>query len=187
LTFASQYVTPDDPVSILTDKHVVTALIVAPILAVLTFYLVDTAVKDKPQAALAGESYPLVPQSNCRFTSGQCDLENMQVSARLRVENRDQQSWLIVDSEIELDNIQVAFKRLSETELPAESVLGSAESIIPQAMQKDPQTGRWEIRAPSQTDENTQLMIVLQAHGVNYFADTTMAFSEYQTSFDKDF
>ncbi|MEM0955200.1 MAG: hypothetical protein AAGI24_13740 [Pseudomonadota bacterium] len=59
-----------------TNKHVVTALIVAPILSVLAWFAVGNLIGEKPTPAQAGNAYPLVEKSNCRWASGRCDLEN---------------------------------------------------------------------------------------------------------------
>ena len=58
------------------NKHVVTALLVAPILSILAWYAVGNLLGEKPQAAEAGKTYKLVARSNCRYASGSCDLHN---------------------------------------------------------------------------------------------------------------
>ncbi len=58
------------------NKHVVVAMLVAPVLAILAWFAVDNLVGEKPHAARAGADYPLVAKSNCRYESGSCDLEN---------------------------------------------------------------------------------------------------------------
>jgi hypothetical protein len=62
--------------SILTNKHFVVALIVAPILAIISYFAVDKLVAPEPIAAQAGENFPLVARSNCRWESGKCTLAN---------------------------------------------------------------------------------------------------------------
>ena len=62
--------------AILTNKHFVTALIIAPILAVLAWFAVDKWVSPKPFAAKGGAAYPLAVKPNCRYASGKCGLEN---------------------------------------------------------------------------------------------------------------
>ena len=59
-----------------TNKHVVIALIVAPILAILAWFAVGQLAGEKALPAERGKSYPLVEKSNCRYESGRCDLEN---------------------------------------------------------------------------------------------------------------
>jgi hypothetical protein len=58
------------------NKHVIIALIVAPILAVLAWFAVGTIAGEKAQVAKPGAAYPLVARSNCRWESGECDLVN---------------------------------------------------------------------------------------------------------------
>lgn len=58
------------------NKHVVVAMLVAPVLAILAWFAVDYLVAEKPHAARSGAAYPLVARSNCRYESGRCDLDN---------------------------------------------------------------------------------------------------------------
>lgn len=58
------------------NKHVVAAMLVAPILAILAWFAVDALVAERPRSAEPGAAYPLVAKSNCRYGSGRCDLEN---------------------------------------------------------------------------------------------------------------
>ena len=58
------------------NKHFIVALLIAPILAIIAYFGVDIAVSEKPHAAKKGQSYKLVSKSNCRYTSGLCDMEN---------------------------------------------------------------------------------------------------------------
>ena len=59
-----------------TNKHVVIALIVAPILSILAWFAVGEFAGEKAKPARWGESYPLVEKSNCRYESGRCELAN---------------------------------------------------------------------------------------------------------------
>ena len=65
------------------DKHVIVAMLVAPILAVIAWYGVDQIVAEKPKAAEAGGTYTLLARSNCRYESGQCDLKNADLELSL--------------------------------------------------------------------------------------------------------
>jgi len=62
--------------SFFKNKHVITAMIVAPILAIVSYYAVDLMVKEQPKAAVEGQAYKLIAKSNCRYSSGACDLVN---------------------------------------------------------------------------------------------------------------
>jgi hypothetical protein len=67
------------------NKHVVIAMLVAPILAVIAWYGVDSIVAERAQSAEPGSAYPLVARSNCRYESGQCDLVNHDFKLTVRV------------------------------------------------------------------------------------------------------
>ena len=58
------------------NKHVVVAMLVAPMLAIMAWFAVDHFVAEEPHAARPGSAYPLVARSNCRYASGRCDLYN---------------------------------------------------------------------------------------------------------------
>ena len=66
-----------------TNKHVVVAMLVAPILAIIGWFAVDYAVSEKPHAAQSGVDYPLAAKSNCRYESGACDLANGEFRLRI--------------------------------------------------------------------------------------------------------
>ena len=68
------------------NKHVVVALLVAPILSILAWYAVGHLVGEKPSAAEAGNTYKLVARSNCRYESGSCDLHNADFNLTLEPE-----------------------------------------------------------------------------------------------------
>jgi len=69
----------------LTNKHLIIAMIVAPILAVIAYYGVDRVVSETPHKAVKGQSYPLAAKSNCRYKSGECTLKNGDISLTINV------------------------------------------------------------------------------------------------------
>lgn len=58
------------------NKHVIVALLVTPVLAIIAYFAVDYFVAEQPHAAKPGADYSLVARSNCRRASGSCDLFN---------------------------------------------------------------------------------------------------------------
>jgi len=58
------------------NKHVITSMIVAPILAIMSYFAVDYYVAEVPHKAKDGQLYKMLVKSNCRWESGHCDLEN---------------------------------------------------------------------------------------------------------------
>jgi len=85
------------------NKHVVIAMLVAPILAVIAWYGVDSIVAERAQTAEPGSTYPLVARSNCRYESGQCDLVNHDFKLSVVVvEIRPGRTTLALESEFPL-------------------------------------------------------------------------------------
>jgi hypothetical protein len=58
------------------NKHVIVAMLVAPILALMAWFAIDYFIAERPHAAKPGADYTLVARSNCRRASGSCDLFN---------------------------------------------------------------------------------------------------------------
>ena len=164
--------------SFLKNKHILAAMIVSPILAVITYFAIDYVVKEKPHAAKTGQSYPLIAKSNCRYSSGQCDLENASFKASLKVQDLQGQPALHLDTNFPLEGV----------------VIGIAEqgfdiqNATPQPMtRQNDNTQQWVLPLNSDVDTNSNLAIVMTANGSQYFGETIMAFSKYETIFKKDF
>jgi len=161
---------------LLTNKHVLTALIVAPILALVSYYLVDLWVKEQPHKAVTGQSYQLVAQSNCRYTSGLCVLENGTFKVSLVVRQRDQTSILVLDASHRLDKVKIG--------LSSDST--SITEPISMVVQNTDRT-KWEVELLTSINKHTALMLAVLARGSYYYAETTMEFAEYKTIFNNKF
>lgn len=162
--------------SFFQNKHVVTAMILAPILAISSYYLVDLAVKEQPKKAVAGAAYKLIAKSNCRFNSGVCDLENGGFKSTIKISNDDGKQTLILTSVNVLQNASVGFKTRSGSELG------------PLALVASDSTGKkWITAINVLADETTYMRVALSANGAHYYSETTMGFSDYKTSFNQDF
>lgn len=158
------------------NKHVITAMIVAPILAILSYYLVDLAVKEQPQKAIAGNAYKLIAKSNCRFSSGSCDLENGSFKSTLRVSEAQGLYTLHLDSQNPLQDANVGF------------VTADGDELGPFNLSSlDGAGNAWATQFNVPVNEYTILRVALVAGGAHYYAETTMGFSNYQTSFNRDF
>jgi hypothetical protein len=164
--------------SVFSNTHVLVALIAAPILALLSYFMVDGIVKEEPKPALEGRAYPLVAKSNCRYTSGQCDLVNASFKSTLVVEKARDTSTLVLDSSHILEGVKVGFADLTEDD----------SFSRPFDMQQLGDTGtRWQIEMPVAASETTRLMVVMLADGAHYYAETTMGFTEYRAAYKTDF
>ena len=92
-----------------TNKHVIASLIIAPILAILAWFLVDDWVADDVLKVEKGILYPLVAKSNCRWPSGYCYFENEDVEIKITTDTQNfGQNKLMVRSEIPMSNINFA-------------------------------------------------------------------------------
>lgn len=160
--------------SFLKNKHIITALIVTPILAVLAYFAVDIVVKERPQAAIAGKAYPLVARSNCRFTSGKCDLENASFNSQLSIGKAPNLLNLKSSHALQAATIGFVHEDGLETSPTSMRALDETNTL-------------WQLELPQDTDTDTVARLALQANDAFYFAETTMKFSDYKTVFSKDF
>jgi hypothetical protein len=161
--------------SLFKNKHIVTAMIVTPVLAMLGYYVTDQFVKERPQAAIKGQSYELIAQSNCRYSSGKCDLKNAEFTSTLTVENDGGIQTLKLESSHPLAGATVGIVQVEKTYAPTK--MNSAN------------TGdqSWYLQMPANTNESTILRVALMANGSYYYAETPLGFSEYKTSFPRNF
>ena len=157
------------------NKHVITAFIVTPILAFLGYYLVDLIVKETPQAAVAGQNYKLVAKSNCRYTSGECDLVNGGFKSTLTVNQDGQNKTLVLTSNHPLQGVTIGLVSDDKESKPVKMSSYGNESLL------------WSMPLTAQINETTELRVAIAAKDSYYFAQTTLGFIEYKTSFEKTF
>lgn len=164
--------------SLLTNKHVLVAMIVSPILAIITYFGIDYVVKEKPHVAKEGVSYPLLAKSNCRYSSGQCNLENSDFKASLVVKDVDGRPALYLDSNHPLDGVMVG---IAEKGVDLQQIQPKPMTIHAESNQN------WILPLDIKVDETTTLAIAIAANGSQYFGETIMAFSKYEAIFKEDF
>ncbi len=148
--------------SIFTNKHVVVAVLVAPILAIGAWYLVGLIGAETPHAAVEGNQYPLVAKSNCRYESGLCSLENGDLEFELYLTPAQGTPRLWVRANESAQGVLVA--------------LSSGDAVPePTAMQFEQSEGAWFLDLP-QVESESDLYLVAQVQGSTYFAETTTRF-----------
>ncbi len=162
--------------SFFTNKHVITAMIVAPILAVLSYYMVDLSVKEQPHKAVAGSAYKLIAKSNCRFSSGACDLENGSFKSTVRVSLENGQQLLHLSSDNRLQTASIGFVTNEGVEVGPFNMIAVGEN-----------GNDWKREFNVPADASTLLRVALVADDTHYYSETSMGFSDYKTSFSKDF
>lgn len=163
--------------SFLKNKHVVIALLVAPILALISYFSVDAAVSEKPHAAKQGSQYELVEKPNCRYSSGHCQLKNGDFELELKGSWKDE-----VHLQIEL-----------ESQFPLEGVVAAqidnldADSTPMQMVALNEQGTRWGMLLVNPTLDQSRIRLAASSNETLYYGDAGLAFVNYTTSFDDDF
>ncbi|MEE4145473.1 MAG: hypothetical protein V2I26_11780 [Halieaceae bacterium] len=149
---------------VFTNKHVIIAMIVAPVLAILAWVGVGQFAGETPQAPVAGKSYPLVEKSNCRYASGACDLENEDFRLRLTLTGVDSLAELVVRSAVPLDGVVLGIG-LPEHE-PEPTPMRAT----------DGQGLEWHLVVGRIPGPQERIRVVAIADGSSYFAEASTAF-----------
>lgn len=150
-------------------------MIVTPLLAFLGYYLVDMVVKEKPKSAVKGQSYQLVAKSNCRYTSGECDLVNGTFKSTLRVTKNGPLSVLVLTASHPLKGVTIGFVNNEQEQQPSNMMPDNADAQS------------WSMTLIDDVNQETTLRVAIQVNDSYYFAQTKLGFTEYQTSFGKTF
>ena len=158
-----------------TDRHVITALLVAPVLAILAWFAVGSLGGEKARPARSGAAYPLLEKSNCRYASGVCDLENTDFKVRLSVTGN-------LSGELSGDWSGNAGGRLDvyvshAVDSALLSLTPAPGDAAPSAMRRaDTEGRRWRFALERQPAREQRLRLVLSRRGVAYFAEFSSAF-----------
>lgn len=174
---------------ILKNKHVVVAMLVAPVLALVSYFAVDAIVSEKPHAAQPGDRYALVEKPNCRYSSGQCGLKNGEFELTLTTEWRDDERMLLMmKSAFPLDGAVVALVEPAERDATQGEIENAANDGLPFEMLSEGDDGRrWSLELPKPDPESDRLRVVVSANNTLYYGDAAMKFTLYKTTFGEDF
>ncbi|WP_039974244.1 hypothetical protein [Vibrio jasicida] len=155
------------------NKHFIIALLIAPILSLIAYFGTDMALSEKPHAAKEGESYKLASKSNCRYTSGLCDMENGDFKVKFRSEKLTQ------------DSLELSLHAAYPLEGVKLSVVDSQEqNAQPIDMKPADQAGQnWTITLPKPVSAESWLRVAIQSEGTLYYGETQTAFVKYETLF----
>lgn len=158
-----------------TNKHVVAALLIAPILAVLSYLAIDQLVGETPQAAQEGQAYPLVAKPNCRYTSGRCEFKNGELDIAIApLHNHDGSITLVLSSNHPLNSAQFALAASGENAAPTQLLPSNTEAT------------EWRTTVTDKNPEQ-QLQLVVAAADSLFYGEAPFVFVDYQTSFKEDF
>lgn len=163
----------------LKNKHLILAMFVTPVLAVIAYFAVDHVVSEQPHAAIDGASYKLAARSNCRYKSGLCTLENGDIEVKIRAET------------VGGDQLKISLSSV----FPVQSVLLSLvdevgdenESSEPTPMKTSAgQPDIWSANINKIPSDKSILRLALSISDTLYYAETTMVFMDYETSFPRE-
>jgi hypothetical protein len=149
------------------NKHVVIALIVAPILSILAWFAVGHLIGEEPQAAKEGDIYTLVARSNCRYASGSCDLHNSDF--RLTLEPEMLASSSVALSMTSSHSLQSAALGLVED--------GASEAPAPMTATGDDGT-TWQGLIPRPSSPDAVIRVAVTAQGATWYAEVPTVFLE---------
>ncbi|MEM7277507.1 MAG: hypothetical protein AAF385_05215 [Pseudomonadota bacterium] len=150
------------------NRHVVTALLVAPILALIAYFAVDAMITPNAEALVQGKSYPLKEHSNCRRAGGLCTLSNNE----LRVQ-------LVAKREGGLLQLKVALDQLADQAVLA-LLDDSGQELGPHVLARertiDDEEGSRFTKAVDLDTGLSGLRLVVVVRGANFYASTSGAF-----------
>lgn len=162
------------------NKHVVAALIITPILAIISYFAVDMMVSETPHVAKSGGAYQLVEKPNCRYSSGQCGLKNGEFEIKLTAKTLDDgSSELILASKHALEAVMIA---------TYDKDLDDSNDTQPAGMKaQNKEKTEWSIRLPVINPGKNRIQVAITSNQVMYYGDVGTQFYDYETAFKKDF
>ena len=158
--------------SIFSNKHLVTAAVVAPVLALIAYFGLDAFVGESPHAAVEGQSYSLVEKPNCRYGSGRCGLKNGDFELNLGFEEQGEGQLLLkLESAFPLDGVMIAV------------VENEDEEGQPKGMQKETDDGlTWSLLVVRPNPDRDRLLLVASASQSLYFGDVATKFTHLEAA-----
>jgi hypothetical protein len=149
------------------NKHLIIAMIVAPVLSILAWFATGEFSGEVPQPALSGSSYQLLEKSNCRYEGGTCVLENEDFKLTLTMTGESPAHILIVSSQYPLDRLLIA-------------VGASEQNTEPTAMRKADSRGLvWRLPMLETVAPEERIQLVAFTRGSSYFGDAATAFLQH--------
>lgn len=147
------------------NKHVVVALIVAPILSILAWFAVGQFVGEKPHVAESGSTYKLVARSNCRYASGSCDLHN-------------------ADFKVTLEPEMLSASSVALTMTASHALQSAALGLIEPGLASEPATmtriaddgTRWQGLLPRPASPAAMIRVAVTAQGATWYAEVPVVF-----------
>ena len=148
-----------------TNKHVVVAMLVAPVLSIMGWFAVDYFVAERPHAARTGATYALMAKSNCRYDSGQCDLENGDFELSLR------------SIDVATESVSVELRSRFPLQTATVGYIDERSEALPTGMEStDPGAMLWSAALDLPSSDTSTIGIAVTADGATYYAEIPAVF-----------
>lgn len=159
------------------NKHVIVAMLVAPVLALISYFSVDAVVAEKPHAAQAGEHYELLEKSNCRYSSGACDLKNGDMHIAIKPD------WVTNNKlRLTISSVQPLEKVVSAR------VNALGEEVAASTMESLDESGlTWSTEMMTPDADLERFRLAVSVNKTWYYGDAALKFIHYQAAVDQDF
>lgn len=155
---------------VFTNKHVLVAMLVAPILAIFAWFSVDMMVSEAPLEPVAGESYKLVEKPNCRWSSGLCELKNNNFEIKITADEiGGSQRDIVLTSSHPLEGVKFAVFKSSPETIDRES-----EPVDMQAL--DQGGHNWGTIIEEPRSELARFRLAIKANESMYFGEVSTTF-----------
>lgn len=145
------------------NRHIAIAVIVAPLLALLAWFAVGKMGGEQAVPPEPGQAYPLLAKSNCRYPSGQCDLQNNDLTLSLRFIDANIVSLLLTSSHT-LDSVIMSVTEPGNDPGPVPMEAIDAEGL------------RWRVYLSTRPTAAQTIRLVAGRKGVSYFAEADTIF-----------
>lgn len=148
-----------------TNKHVLVAMLVAPVLAIMAWFAIDYFIGERPHAAKDGAAYTLIAKSNCRYDSGQCDLENSDFKLNIRPTSVTSGSvQLEMTSAFPLQSATLGLVNDGTATLPSPMAATTNEAL------------HWTTRIDRPHGEASTIRVAVTADGATWYAEVPTVF-----------
>lgn len=150
------------------------AMLIAPVLAVISYFAVNAMVGESPHAAEAGQSYQLVEKPNCRHSGGICGLKNGDFELTLRFEwLANGRMLLALESVHSLDGVLLALVEAEASENPPVDMRPVGDDGL-----------TWSLDIEHPDPERHRLRLVASADQALYFGDVALKFTVIESTFN---
>jgi len=147
------------------DKHLIVAMLVAPVLAIMAWFAVDYFVAERPHAAKEGAAYTLIAKSNCRYDSGACDLENSDFKLSIR------------PMSVTANSVQLEMSSAFPLQSATLGLVNDGVAAPPSPMAATNDAGmHWTTRIDAPAGDTSTIRVAVTAEGAAWYAEVPTVF-----------